>query len=66
MWGDTPAIGQRFIFLDHLREVVGVVEDGKYHEMTESPQPAVFLPLSQNEQTQADFRSAVESVSRMK
>src|SRR5438874_222054 len=33
MWGDVPAIGQRFIILDHLREVVGVVEDGKYHEM---------------------------------
>ena len=55
MWGDTPAIGQRFIFLDHLREVIGVVEDGKYHEMTESPQPAVFLPLSQNEQTWPTF-----------
>jgi predicted permease len=55
MWGDTPAIGQRFISLDHLREVVGVVQDGKYHEMTESPQPAVFLPLSQNEQIWPTF-----------
>jgi predicted permease len=55
MWGDTPAIGQHFIFLDRLREVVGVVEDGKYHEITESPQPAVFLPLSQNEQTWPTF-----------
>ena len=55
MWGDTPAIGQRFIFMDRLREVVGVVEDGKYHEMTESPQPAVFLPLSQNEQIKPIF-----------
>jgi predicted permease len=50
MWGDTPAIGQRFIFLEHLREVVGVVEDGKYHQMQESPQPVVYLPLSQSEQ----------------
>jgi predicted permease len=50
MWGDTPAIGQRFIILDHLREVVGVVEDGKYHEMQESSQPVVYLPLSQSEQ----------------
>src|SRR5438876_2686099 len=50
MWGDAPAIGQRFIILDHLREVVGVVEDGKYHEMQESPQPVVYLPLSQSEQ----------------
>jgi predicted permease len=55
MWGDTPAIGQRFIFLDHLREVVGVVEDGKYHEITESPEPAVFLPLGQNELIRPDF-----------
>jgi len=50
MWGDTPAIGQRFILLGHLREVVGVAEDGKYHEMQESPQPVVYLPLSQSEQ----------------
>jgi predicted permease len=55
MWGESPAIGQRFIFLDRLREVVGVVEDGKYHEMTESPQPAVYLPLSQNEQSRLTF-----------
>jgi predicted permease len=50
MWGDTPAIGQRFIFLDHLREVVGVSEDGKYHAMQDPPQPVVYLPLSQSEQ----------------
>jgi predicted permease len=55
MWGDTPAIGQRFIILDHLREVVGVVEDGKYHEMQESPQPVVYLPLSQSEQSHTTF-----------
>jgi predicted permease len=55
MWGDTPGIGQRFIILDHLREVVGVVEDGKYHEMQESPQPVVYLPLSQSEQRRLVF-----------
>jgi MacB-like periplasmic core domain/FtsX-like permease family len=55
MWGDTPAIGQRFILLGHLREVVGVVEDGKYHEMQESPQPVVYLPLSQSEQAHTTF-----------
>ena len=55
MWGDTPAIGQRFIFLDHLREVVGVAEDGKYHNMQESPQPVVYLPLSQSEQSFGTF-----------
>ena len=40
MWGDAPAIGQHFIFLDHLREVVGVIKDGKYLEIQESPQPS--------------------------
>jgi predicted permease len=49
MWGDTPAIGQRFIFLDHLREVVGVVEDGKYHNLQESPEPVVYLPWAQSD-----------------
>ena len=53
--GRHAGIGQRFIFLDQLREVVGVVEDGKYDEMTESPQPAVFLPWSQNEQITPTF-----------
>src|SRR5262249_42295651 len=55
MWGDAPAIGRRFIFLDHLREVVGVVENGKYLEIQESPQPVVYLPLTQGEQTNTVF-----------
>lgn len=55
MWGDTPAIGQRFIFLDHLREVVGVTEDGKYHAIQDPPQPVVYLPLPQNEQARTVF-----------
>jgi hypothetical protein len=60
MWGDTPAIGQRFMLRGRgargeplsvdLIEVVGVVEDGKYHEMQESLQPVAFLSLSQNDQ----------------
>jgi predicted permease len=55
MWGDTPAIGQRFIFLDHLREVVGVTEDGKYHAIQDPQQPAVYLPLPQNEKSNPVF-----------
>jgi predicted permease len=55
MWGDTPAIGQRFIFLDHLREVVGVTEDGKYHSIQDPPQPVVYLPLPQSEKANAVF-----------
>jgi len=49
MWDDTPATGQRFLVRGHLAEVVGVAEDGKYHSMQESPQPVVYLSLSQNE-----------------
>ncbi len=55
MWGDTPALGQRFIFLDQLREVVGVTEDGKYHSIEDPPQPVVFLPLPQNDQANTIF-----------
>jgi predicted permease len=55
MWGEAPALGQRFIFLDHLREVVGVMEDGKYLEMQEPAQPMVYLPLTQSENTYPYF-----------
>jgi len=49
MWGETPAIGQRFILSGHLTEVVGVAQDGKYHDLEEAPQPAAYLPSSQSE-----------------
>jgi hypothetical protein len=55
MWGETAAIGQRFIVLGHQREVVGVVEDSKYNEIAESSLPAVYLPFSQNEQAHMTF-----------
>ena len=55
MWGETPAIGQRFILKDHLTEVVGVAEDGKYYEIMESPQPVAYLPLLQTENGAAVF-----------
>jgi predicted permease len=49
MWGQTPAVGQRFILRGHLTEVVGVAEDGKYHDLQESPQPVVYPPLAQSD-----------------
>ena len=49
MWGETPGIGQHFIVSGHLTEVVGVAEDGKYHDLQESPQPVAYLPFSQRE-----------------
>jgi ABC-type antimicrobial peptide transport system permease subunit len=55
MWGQTPAIGQRFILRGKLTEVVGVAEDGKYHDLQESPQAVVYLPLSQSEDGEAVF-----------
>ncbi len=55
MWGHTPAIGQHFIVSGNLTAVVGVVEDGKYHDMQESPQPVVYLPMSQNDQSESIF-----------
>jgi predicted permease len=55
MWGHAPAIGQSFIVSGNLTAVVGVVEDGKYHDMQESPQPVVYLPMSQNDQSESIF-----------
>jgi predicted permease len=55
MWNETPAIGQHFIVSGHLTEVVGVAQDGKYHDLQESPQPVVYLPLSQSEDSDAIF-----------
>jgi predicted permease len=55
MWGEAAAIGQRFILKGNLTEVVGVTEDGKYHDLQESPQPVVYLPSSQSESSEAVF-----------
>ena len=52
MWGEMPAIGQHFLVSGNLTEVVGVVKDGKYHDLEESPQPAAYLSLSQSEQSE--------------
>jgi predicted permease len=54
-WGETAAIGQHFIVSGNLTEVVGVAEDGKYHDMQESPQPVVYVPLSQSEDGETVF-----------
>jgi predicted permease len=45
----TKAVGAYFKRDDGTRvQVVGVVEDGKYASLTESPQPAMFLPIVQS------------------
>ena len=55
MWGETPAVGQRFILGGNLTQVVGVAEDGKYHDMTELPHPAVYVPFSQSGPSETVF-----------
>jgi predicted permease len=55
MWGNKPPIGQRFIVSGHLTEVVGVAQDGKYHDLEESPQPVAYLPFAQNEESEGQF-----------
>jgi predicted permease len=42
------AIGHLFKLRDGTRiEVVGIAEDGKYYNLTEDPQPAMFIPILQ-------------------
>ncbi|HEY1159891.1 MAG TPA: ABC transporter permease [Terracidiphilus sp.] len=47
---ETDAIGRHFKMSDGTRiEVVGIAEDGKYTaNLTEDPQPAMFLPILQS------------------
>jgi hypothetical protein len=42
------AMGRYFKMEDGTRvQVVGIVEDGKYYQLTEDPKPAMFLPFLQ-------------------
>jgi predicted permease len=44
----NAAVGARFKLRDGTRVlVIGVVEDGKYQSLTEDPETALFLPISQ-------------------
>jgi ABC-type antimicrobial peptide transport system permease subunit len=47
--GTTDAVGRRFRRgRNDLVQIVGIVEDGKYETLTESPKAALFLPILQN------------------
>jgi predicted permease len=49
----TGAMGGYFKRGDGTRiEVVGIAEQGKYHSLTEDPQPALFLPFLQSPSSQ--------------
>ena len=49
----TNPIGRHYKMPNGMRiQVVGVVEDGKYKNLTEDPQPAMFLPILQSPSSQ--------------
>jgi len=53
MFGNTPAVGMRFKGGDGTSyEISGVVEDGKYDSLTESPWPAMFFAADQQPDSQ--------------
>ena len=53
---ETNALGRYFKRRDGTRiQVVGIVEDGKYHSLTEDQQPAMFLPILQWPSSQTYF-----------
>jgi len=65
--GTADAVGQRFRIgggPDDLRQIVGVVEDGKYFTLTEDPRPTVFWPVtaSYNSSTVIAVRSALPAI----
>ena len=51
MWPGASAIGEYFLVSGHvaLAQLVGVAKTGKYHDLQEAPQSAVFLPAAQND-----------------
>lgn len=53
MFGNARAVGMRFREGDGTSyEIAGVVEDGKYDSLTESPQPATFFAVAQQPDSQ--------------
>jgi predicted permease len=50
-WPSEDALGKRFTIKDSVDkpiEVIGVVQDAKYRDVTEEPQPYFYLPLNQS------------------
>lgn len=72
VFGTTDAVGRYFQHRGRM-QIVGVVEDGKYRSITESPAGAMFFPLAQNSDSQtvllvrssADKTQAAAAMERM-
>ena len=48
LFGTTRPLGKRFKLFDPVQlTIIGVVEDGKYIDPGEDPQPAIFIPYAQ-------------------
>lgn len=48
MFGNSPAVGKQFLLWGGTRvQIVGVVQNGKYHSLTEAQLPAMFFPIAQ-------------------
>ncbi len=50
-WPNEDALGHRFSIKGPkgpFIEVVGIVQDGKYHDVTEDPQPFFYVPFDQS------------------
>lgn len=63
MFGNSSALGRQFVMGDKTAcEIVGVVENGKYDSLTETPWAAVFFPLEQNPNSDTSLmvRSALQ------
>ncbi|MFI5230191.1 MAG: ADOP family duplicated permease, partial [Gemmatimonadales bacterium] len=48
LWPGEPALGQQLKLANGARVVVGVVRDGKYRSLDESPAAYAFLPFAQS------------------
>lgn len=70
LWPRQDAVGRHLLIGSKDFEVAGVVEDGKYTDLHEAPEPYVFFPFSQvfsNEmvffaQTSGDDRATTASI----
>jgi predicted permease len=53
LFGTSDAVGRqlRYGFADHVIDIVGVIEDGKYESLVESAAPAMFVPMQQGYNT---------------
>jgi predicted permease len=57
-WPNEDALGRRFSIkgpTGPFMEVVGIVQDGKYQDVTEDPRPYFYVPLDQNYQSIRTF-----------